>query len=416
MNVVIVGAFWFPHGSASAARIRNLALGLRDCGARVRVISMVPRARVDGAPPPTGPSDYEGVSYEGVAPDMVVAHGWRDSDRSIPRLGSRLVDKARWFAALYGATPHARRRLRDLIARGQCDLAFFYDRSALRMTPLVRLCRAEGVTSVLDVVEVSEHLGSRVSPLYWDFAVGTRTTPRLFDGLTVISTGLQALYLARGCEHALVVPSVEAWEQARPHRPTGNPVFRLAYVGALQDRDAPETLFEALRILGQREVPVELDVIGHYEGTERGRRFATACAADPWLGRRVRFLGSLSDKALAERLAGSDGLVLTRRKARTEELSFPTRLVEYLRYGRPVFVSDVGDVSRYLRHGRDAVLLPADDPRLAADAMAEVVRRPDRGTGIGRQGLAEAARVFDRRVHAARLLDFAAGLRARGAR
>ncbi len=415
MNVVIVGAFWFPHGSANAARIRNFALGLRECGARVHVISLVPRARIDGVRAPRGLLYYEGVSYEGVAPAVVAARGWRDADRSIPRLGQGLLDKARWFAGLYAATPFARSRLKDRITRRECDLAFFYDRSALRMTPLVRLCRARGVTSVLDVVEVSEHLGRRANPLYWDFAAGTRRTPRLFDGLTVITTGLEAFYRARGCENALVVPSIEAWGPAESPAPTGNAIYRLAYVGALHDRDAPDTLFAAARILAQRGVPVELDVVGLYDGTERGRRFAALCAADPLLARRVRFLGSLGDRALAERLATADGLVLTRRRARTEELSFPTRLVEHLRYGRPVFVSDVGDVSRYLRHGRDAVLLPADDPPRAAEAMAEVIAYPDRGAEIGRRGREAAARAFDRRQHAARLLDFAAELQARRA-
>jgi len=268
---------------------------------------------------------------------------------------------------------------------------------------------------VLDVVEVSEHLGSRASPLYWDFAAGTRSTPRLFDGLTVITTGLEAFYRARGCENALVVPPIEAWGPAESPAPTGNAAYRLAYVGALHGRDAPETLFAAVRILARRGVPVELAVVGHYDGTERGRRFAALCAADPLLAGRVRFLGSLGDRPLAERLATADGLVLTRRRARTEELSFPTRLVEHLRYGRPVFVSDVGDVSRYLRHGRDAVLLPADDPQRAAEAMAEVIAHPDRGAEIGRRGQEAAARAFDRRQHAARLLDFAAELQARRA-
>src|SRR5262249_7532907 len=45
MNVAIVGSFPFPNGSASAARVRNFALGLRECGARVHVISMAPRPR-----------------------------------------------------------------------------------------------------------------------------------------------------------------------------------------------------------------------------------------------------------------------------------------------------------------------------------------------------------------------------------
>jgi glycosyltransferase involved in cell wall biosynthesis len=411
MNVVIVGYFWFPHGSASGARVRNLALGLRECGARVHVIGMAPQPRLEG----DGNAvvhEYEGVTYEYAAPTAASTDGWRDADRSIPRLRHGLVHKVRWFAGLYGAAPFARRRLRERIDRGQCDLMVAYDRSAVRMTPIVRLCRSRGIVSVLDVVEVSEHLSrSRLNAIYWDSLAGTRATPRLFDGLTVISAGLETLYRAQGCPHTLILPSIEAWPIEPPPRPTDNEVFRLAYVGRFPPRDAPDMLIGAMRILAHANVPVALDVIGHYEGTERGRYFARLCSEDAALGRAVTFHGSLSDAALAARLAASDGLVLTRRKARTEELSFPTRLVEYLRYGRPVFVSDVGDVSRYLRDGHDAVLLHPTDPARIAAQVADVVRNPERAIDIGRRGRESGRRSFDRRVHAARLLGFAEGLR-----
>jgi glycosyltransferase involved in cell wall biosynthesis len=413
MKVVLVGPFWFPRGSAASARMRNLALGLRDCGAAVHVLSMAPRPRVPDETADPGLAHFEGITHESVAPTSAAALGWRDPERTVPRLRRRLVDQVRWFTGLYASTPFACRRLAELIRRGRCDLAFVYDRSALRLLPLARVCRAHGVPSVLDVTEVSEHLSRRRSLLYWDFAVGTRVSPRLFDGHTLITTGLAALYRARGCERRLVVPALEAWPEQPPPPPTGRADFRLAYVGSLHPRDAPELLFEAMRLLGEASpaAAVGLDVIGQYDGTERGARFRALCAADRLLKGRVRFLGTLGDDRLRDHLAGADGLVLTRRDARPEALSFPTRLVEHLRGGRPVFVSDVGDVSLYLRDGRDAVLLHPGDPKLVASAIAAIASRPDRGAVIGRSGREAGARAFDRRLHAARLLDFAAGLR-----
>ena len=193
---------------------------------------------------------------------------------------------------------------------------------------------------------------------------------------------------------------------------TGRADFRLAYVGALQPRDAPDLLFEALRILSHTSpTAVTLDVLGQYDGTERGERFRRLCAGDACLQRNVRFLGALGDAALREHLAAADGLILTRRDARTEVLSFPTRLVEHLGLGRPVFVSDVGDVSLYLRDGQDAVLLDPHDPKRVAAAIAAVASRSDRGAAIGRNGREAGARAFDRRTHAQHLLDFAARLR-----
>jgi glycosyltransferase involved in cell wall biosynthesis len=414
MNVVIVGAFWFPRGAASAARVRNLALGLRRHGACVHVITMVPLPASCREAVADGVSECAGVSCECVAPTSAAVAGWRDAEHTVPRLRCRLDDKLRWFAGLYAAAPIARQRLRERIERRQCDLVLVYDRSAVRMTPLVRLCRERRVPAVLDVTETSEHLRRRMNPLYWDFALGTRRTARLFDGLTVITTGLAAFYQARGCARTLVVPALEQWRPAPPPAPTGNPEYRLAYVGALQPRDAPEMLFETVRLVAAEGPRLALDVIGHYEGTERGRRWMRHCAEDALLSRVVRFLGSQSEAGLAERLAGSDGLLLTRRDARAEALSFPTRLVEHLRHGRPVFASDVGDIARYLRDRWEIVLLDPRDPRRAAAAMSEVMRRGDRGASIGRRGREAGARAFDREVHAARLLEFAAGLGARG--
>jgi glycosyltransferase involved in cell wall biosynthesis len=159
---------------------------------------------------------------------------------------------------------------------------------------------------------------------------------------------------------------------------------------------------------------VALDVIGQYEGTESGRTFVRRCGADPLLRSVVSFWGTLGDAFLEERLGRSDGLILTRRDAPTEVLSFPTRLVEYLRYGRPVFVSNVGDIACYLRDREEVALLHPTDAMRAAGVIAGVAGRPDRGAELGQRGRDAGARAFDRKRHAARLLDFAAGLRPGG--
>ncbi|MET0554020.1 MAG: glycosyltransferase [Vicinamibacteria bacterium] len=407
MNVVIVGAFWYPTGTASAARVRNLAQGLLECGAAVHVIATVPQPR-GGA---RAGREQDGVTFEYAAPLQAASDGWRDAERTVPRLRQGPLATARWFAGLYGATPRACRSLRERIDAGACDLLLVYERSYLRMAPLARLARSRGVPVVLDVVEASEHLRRRrASPLYWDFVAGARATPRLFDGVSAITTGLAALYRSRGCAQTLVVPSIEQWTAAMPPPAVGAGRFRLTYVGALQERDAPDLLLAAMKALHRRGADVSLDVVGHYDGTARGAAARARCAADHDLG-AVRFLGSLSEAALVAHLAASDGIVLTRRAARPEELAVPTRLVEHLRHGRPVFVSDVGDVARYLVHGRDAVLLDPRDAERAAEAVAEVAGRADRGAPIGLAGRVAGARAFDRRVHAARLLEFASLLR-----
>ena len=377
MRVVLVGPFWFPRGSAASARMRNLALGLRDCGASVHVLSMAPPPRLSGEATDRGLADFEGVTYENVAPTSAAVLGWRDLERTVPHLRRRLLDQVRWFAGLYASTPFACRRLAELIRRGQCDLVFVYDRSALRLLPLSQVCRSHGVPAVLDVTEVSDHLKSRRSPLYWDFTVGTRASPRLFDGHTLITTGLARLYGARGCERMLVVPALETWapEQASPPL-TGRADFRLVYVGSLQPRDAPEVLFEAMRRLGEASPAVTLDVIGQYDGTERERASAPraprtqgstgGCAS--WAPSVTTASAPISPVRTA---SSSPGGTRARRSSPS-----PPASSSICGDGRPVFVSDVGDVSLYLKDGQDAVLLHPKDPALVASAIAAVASRP----------------------------------------
>ena len=91
--------------------------------------------------------------------------------------------------------------------------------------------------------------------------------------------------------------------------------------------------------------------------------------------------------------------------------SFPTRLVEYLKAGRPVFVSDVGDVRTYLRHGVDAFLLDPTSVEAVAGVLESVILSEDRGYTVGHQGRRTGAALFNREEHARRILAFAASLK-----
>lgn len=407
MKVIIAGHFLFPSGSASAARVRNLAEGLRTCNAQVHILVMAPSVSAGAGRTDSGITfEHANQSYE-----RINSSGHMSPGRLRNR---RLKDKFVWFTKFYSSARPTYQRLSQLIRAGQCDLFIGYGRNAALLMPLVWVCHRHNVPCLLDIVEIPEQfagIGGKLNPMYWDWVVGMRWMPKQFDGLTVITHGLEALYRQRGCRDILVVPSIEQWDAppALTPSPAAAP-FRLTYVGALLPRDAPEVLFGAMRVLAERDVPVQLAVAGRYEDTPTGRYWAEQCRSDPLLAKTVRLCGPLSDAALQAQLKTSDGLILTRREAATEVNSFPTRLIEYLKQARPVFISKVGDVSRYLRDGLDAVLLPAAGPEAAADRIAEVAGSADRGYAIGQQGFMRGAEWFDRRRHAARILEFAAGL------
>lgn len=375
--------------------MRNYALGFRDCGAQVQVLAMAPMQAARDNPRGV-PLAYEGITYT------------RTSALDLRPL-ARGVGRLRWLIGLYGSIWPTRQRLKQLIQNRQCDLFVSYGRNAALLWPLLKLCRAHGVPTVLDVTELAEYfngLGGKFSPIYWDWQLGANHMPRDFNLITTITYALADKYRALGCRQVMVVPSIEAWDNLPPVETlSGHDEFRLVYVGALIDRDAPDVLLDALRLLRARSVAVTLDVLGRYQRSREGSMRAARLQADPMLRSSVNLIGEVNDEELTQRLRSADGLVLLRRDAPTEVAAFPTRLVEYLKQGRPVFVSDVGDVRRYLRPEIDAVLLAPGDPTQTADAIQRVAQSADRGYALGVQGRVRGAECFDRVVHAARVLD-----------
>jgi glycosyltransferase involved in cell wall biosynthesis len=410
-KVVIAGLFTFPCGSASASRVRNLALGLIETGASVHVISMAPSSPALIQEATTRQNTYHGISYEFSSPYSPprAAVGPLAPARHLAR---RLI----WLKRLYASVEPARQSLERLILAGRCDFFWGYGRMYSVIRPLLRSCQRHSIAGIVDVVETPGSctgFGGRLSPIWWEEKLGSVYFARHCDGLTTITTTLKEYYEKRGAEKILVLPSLA--ERADVHDPPIHDAaqpFTLAYVGALLDRDNPGLMFEVVRELSATGYHIRLQVFGRYHAHAAGRRWQEWCRIEPSLRGVVEFVGALSDERLCESVRKADALILMRRNRAGERASFPTRLVEYLGYGLPVFVSEVGDIPRYLEDAKHAILLAGEDPRAIASTMGPVITSPDRGRALGLRGKLQGEACFDRTLHARRLLQFAAELRA----
>lgn len=100
---------------------------------------------------------------------------------------------------------------------------------------------------------------------------------------------------------------------------------------------------------------------------------------DLGLEKHVRFLGWRED---VERVyAGSDLVVLTSNNEGT-----PVCLIEALAAGLPVVATNVGGVCDVLDDGRLGVLVPPEDPEALADAISDLIDRPEQRRDLGRLG------------------------------
>src|SRR5437899_913168 len=154
---------------------------------------------------------------------------------------------------------------------------------------------------------------------------------------------------------------------------------RLLFLGRLDPRNGLDTILAAMPRILERDPRTHLVVVGdgplrrHYEGRARA------------LGDRVQFIGQVNDER-PEFYGGADIYLCPTTKA-----SFGITLLEAMACGTPMIVSDITGFRELIDGGKEAVLVPKDDPAAWARAVGELVTAPDRLAEMGAAGLRKAA-------------------------
>jgi glycosyltransferase involved in cell wall biosynthesis len=207
------------------------------------------------------------------------------------------------------------------------------------------------------------------------------------DGICVSSAALRdgAAELAGLRDRVAVIPfGIDPAPLAT--RPRGDGA--LLFVGRLVRYKGVDVLLDAIADLPA----ARLDVVG--DGPERAALRARAAALG--LGDRVRWLGTVDDRRLADLLAGAAALVLP---SRDRSETFGLSLLEAMAAGVPVIATDLPTGVRDLcRPGRTGWLVPPADAAALREAIVEVAGDPReaRRRGLAGRDLVRASYTRDR--------------------
>jgi glycosyltransferase-like protein len=145
-------------------------------------------------------------------------------------------------------------------------------------------------------------------------------------------------------------------------------------VGGIEPRKGSDTLVKAIALLRDRD-PVLVVIGGHSFQDYRAYRegvFSLLPGLGLELGRDVVLPGTVADPDLPAWFAAADVFAFPSTKE-----GWGLVVLEAMSAGLPVVASDLPVFREYLRPGRDALLVPADDPPALAGALASVL--DDRG-------------------------------------
>lgn len=149
----------------------------------------------------------------------------------------------------------------------------------------------------------------------------------------------------------------------------------LAIIGRLHPQKDHPTFLKAARRLADRAPGVRFRILG--DGPLRAELEAESRALG--LSDRLSFMGNVLDMPAA--LEEIDGVVLS-----SAWEGLPMVLLEAMAAARPVVATDVGEVGSVLRHGIDGLVVPPGDPEALAQAMAALIKAPERAAAMGLAG------------------------------
>jgi glycosyltransferase involved in cell wall biosynthesis len=286
-----------------------------------------------------------------------------------------------------------RRLVREALATG-ADIYHFHDPELLLVAPWLRL--STGKPTIYDVheanadfIRVKDYLPALVRyPVSWVFELLEPLLARLNSALIFADDQIAAsfrhvrrpkatLYNFPAC--SFVERAAAAIRDAGPRPPV------VLYLGGLERNRGSRLMVEAFYRVWQQMPEARLLHVGHLEPPGLEDEVRADVAARGMEG-AVTLAGRVPFGEIGDHLAGAAVGWVTWQPVAKNRKNVPTKLFEYMAYGLPVVSSDLPSTRPFVQPGRNGYLAAAADPAAHAEALLDLLRRPERAAAMGRQG------------------------------
>jgi glycosyltransferase involved in cell wall biosynthesis len=120
---------------------------------------------------------------------------------------------------------------------------------------------------------------------------------------------------------------------------------------------------------------------------------------------RILFLGSIPKEEMPGFLTNAHILAMARPQSKQAEGGFPTKLGEYLATGKPVCVTNVGEIGNYLKNNESVFMAEPDSVNSFADALKRALTDKN-AIEIGHKGRNVAFENFNKDIQTNKLYKF----------
>jgi len=415
MRLRILTHYFPPEVGAPQTRLEALARGLARAGAEVTVHTGFPHYPDGEIKPPYRNRPLRFERHDGVR----IMRSWvyPAPNRGFAR---RLANHASLAASALAAAP----------AGGPADVLLVETPPLLLAGAAVAYARAKRARLVLNVADLwpdsAVEMGTLSSPRA--IAAAQRLERAAYREAAAIACPTEGIHDALGGrpesagKAALMRPAVDldrfsaaasgfagAIDPAKSAAGNGRagmnggPPLRVLYAGTVGLAHGLGTLLDATEELRRDGGGPEVTIAG--DGAEAPALRARLAAGGP---PGVRMLGAVPAERVPSLYAESDVAVVMLRDLPIFEGALPTKLLEAMAAGRPVLLAARGEAARLVEAESCGVVVPPEDPRALAAALAALAADPARRAAMGAAGREAAERDFGRQAWLRRWHDLLA--------
>ena len=343
-EVMIIGEFPFPYGSAASNNLRGHCCALRKAGFTV---GLLPRSHDPGGEAENEKS-YGGLPYWQIRNSPPGPRYFRVI-RAYLSLNDNRIDwlRRRGLAGVEAV----------IVYPGIVGVSAFLLR-------LRRLCREHSIPILSYVVEWHDprYFPERFRALtICDTGLQVRAVNRLMSGTICVSTHLCDFYTRKGQRAICIPPLLDLSEPKWKAGPGCEQSdigrrLRLLFCGT-PDRDRHDLMLQAVLKMRQDEH----DVILEYLGSTRdqvAKFLGNGSDVLTSLGNGVHFHGRVPEDQVTRVMRSASFGVLLRDEARWSKSCFPSRVPEFSALGVPMLCNLSSDLGSYLKDGENAIVVP----------------------------------------------------------
>jgi len=386
MSIIIFGdLFSFPDGNAATNRVHTYAKGFIENGVNTYVICFA--------------SDYNTLG-DGITNGIYYYHPFEHLKRNKYFLLRRWLKLKKHFRTI--------QLVREINRKDKVIAIISY--SSLLQFQVFSVFLSKLIKSKI-ILECSEHPLKDYQNSFLRKIAGKPKVyieSKIYNGINCISQYLINFYEKRGVNQKklFLVPSTVDPERFEIVHDSLLPFKYIAYCGSLTlQKDGVNILIESYNRIAVKYPDINLVLIGK-EASEKEEILIKNLVTKLGLEKRIFFIGQISRERVPLYLINAIALALARPRSMQADAGFPSKLTEYLATGVPVVVTEVGEISVYLKDNKNAFIAEPDNIEAFADKLDFVLENYQYAHEVGLNGKELAKTVFNYNFQAKRMIDF----------